>query len=279
MKVLYHANCNDGSGAALAAWMHLGDKTSTDEDIEYIPVQYGSEPPDVSNQEVFILDFSYPRDTICEMATIANRITVIDHHKTAEVDLSKPFPDMYGQVPLCDVRANFDMGMSGAVLTWAFFHSGPVPDLLLYIQDRDLWRWELKDTKAILSGLNLISDWRDWEKFILKPALLDTLQVGGEAINLYLHIQSDKITETEPQLWDIEPDVIPIYNLPGFMISDTLHMALEKYPSARYAVGYFDLPGKRIYSLRSRQGSEVDVSEIAKRHGGGGHKHAAGFSV
>jgi len=73
--------------------------------------------------------------------------------------------------------------------------------------------------------------------------------------------------------------VIPIYNLPGFMISDTLHMALEKYPSARYAVGYFDLPGKRIYSLRSRQGSEVDVSEIAKRHGGGGHKHAAGFSV
>ena len=40
--VLYHANCPDGFGAALAAWKHFGNEA------EYVPVQYGKEPPDVS---------------------------------------------------------------------------------------------------------------------------------------------------------------------------------------------------------------------------------------
>lgn len=40
---------------------------------------------------------------------------------------------------------------------------------------------------------------------------------------------------------------------------------------------YFDRQdGKRQWSLRSRDGG-ADVSEIAKRHGGGGHAQAAGF--
>ena len=34
--------------------------------------------------------------------------------------------------------------------------------------------------------------------------------------------------------------------------------------------------GKRVWSLRSREGG-IDVSVIAKAHGGGGHAQAAGF--
>jgi nanoRNase/pAp phosphatase (c-di-AMP/oligoRNAs hydrolase) len=34
----------------------------------------------------------------------------------------------------------------------------------------------------------------------------------------------------------------------------------------------------KVYSLRSKEGGE-DVSIIAAKFGGGGHKHAAGFSV
>ena len=105
------------------------------------------------------------------------------------------------------------------------------------------------------------------------------LRDGGAAINKYLNVQSEIIVKNEPIVWPITNDVVPVYNLPGFMLSDTLHKALEQHPEAPYAVGYFDLPDKRIYSLRSRSGSDVDVSEIAKRNGGGGHKHAAGFTV
>ena len=41
---------------------------------------------------------------------------------------------------------------------------------------------------------------------------------------------------------------------------------------------YFDRQdGKRQWSLRSSGENGLDVAEIAKAHGGGGHKNAAGF--
>ena len=39
-----------------------------------------------------------------------------------------------------------------------------------------------------------------------------------------------------------------------------------------------DTPKGRTFSLRSADGG-MDVSEVAKRYGGGGHAKAAGFTV
>jgi uncharacterized protein len=278
MKILYHANCNDGAGAALAAWMHLGD-----DECEYIPVQYGGKPPDVSDEDVMILDFSYKRETLLTMATVAKTITVIDHHKTAQEDLSEPFPDRFDYAPVCDIRVIFDMEKSGAVLTWEYFSDEPVPRLLQIIQDRDLWRFEFDETRDVTTALQLQVDWKDWYRFIDQPDLIRTLVVRGAAINQYLHLRINEIIESIDSLapWTVTGDVVPVLNLPGFMFSDALHMALKRYPEAPYAVAWFELPyeNKRVYSLRSRKGSDIDVSEIAKRNGGGGHKHAAGFVV
>jgi oligoribonuclease NrnB/cAMP/cGMP phosphodiesterase (DHH superfamily) len=269
MKCLYHANCNDGSASALAVWMKYGDIGH-----EYIPVQYGSEPPEgLEDTDVVMVDFSYKKEQIRDLARKANSILIIDHHKTAQAELEN-VDDGYG----CTIETMFDMNKSGAVLTWEYFHGYDIPEFFKYIQDRDLWEWKLEKTADITKGLQLHDDWREWKRFIESPNLLKTLFTGGAAINRYLYIQSEKIINTCPIKWDITGDTVPVYNLPGFMLSDTLHMALEMYPDSPYAVGYFDLPDKRIYSLRSRKGSEVDVSEIAKKYGGGGHKHAAGFT-
>jgi len=263
LKVLYHANCNDGSGAALAAWKKLGDAA------EYIPVQYGSEPPEIEEGEkVYIVDFSYNREQLMRIADVAGKVIVIDHHKTAQDDLSEPFQNH------SNIQVNFDMERSGAVMAWEYFHDEPVPKLLLHIQDRDLWRFEMEETKDIATALRLYPYFRNW----LELDLL-VLCLQGASINGFLDQQADIVTKTEPRTWDKTGDLVPIYNLPGFMISDTLHMALEKYPECDYAVAYFDLPDKRVYSLRSRSGGYVDVSAVAKRYGGGGHKHAAGFTV
>ena len=59
------------------------------------------------------------------------------------------------------------------------------------------------------------------------------------------------------------------------LLSETLHELAKGQP---FAIGYFDSDGQRIYSLRS-DFDGVDVSKIAKNHGGGGHKHAAGFTT
>lgn len=72
--VLYHANCFDGSGAAYAAWAALGDK-----DTSYIPVQYGEAPPEMeSGSNIYIVDFSYPKDVLTGLLDASEKLVVLD---------------------------------------------------------------------------------------------------------------------------------------------------------------------------------------------------------
>ena len=59
------------------------------------------------------------------------------------------------------------------------------------------------------------------------------------------------------------------------LISEIGNAISQDYP---FAMMYFDTEDKRIYSLRSSENG-IDVSEIAKKMGGGGHFNAAGFST
>ena len=111
---LYHGHCNDGFGAARAA-------------------VYGAPPPQLRPMDdAYILDFSYSREITARTAEACN-LVLFDHHKTAAEDLEG--------IGGC----HFDTERSGAVLAWKHFRPGePVPEILLYVQDRDLWRqWQL----------------------------------------------------------------------------------------------------------------------------------------
>jgi hypothetical protein len=68
---------------------------------------------------------------------------------------------------------------------------------------------------------------------------------------------------------------VPVANLPYTMTSDAGHELARGKP---FAGCYWDTPQGRVFSLRSTDDG-MDVSEIAKQYGGGGHKHAAGFRV
>ena len=78
---IYHGNCADGFGAAWVVRKALGD------DVEFFPGVYQSEPPDVTGRDVVMVDFSYKRDVLLDMAAEADSIVIIDHHKTAQEDL------------------------------------------------------------------------------------------------------------------------------------------------------------------------------------------------
>ena len=61
-------------------------------------------------------------------------------------------------------------------------------------------------------------------------------------------------------------------------MSEVANRLLELCPEAPFAAYYFDRGDRqRQWGLRSRQGSDVDVSIIAKQYNGGGHRHAAGM--
>lgn len=154
MKCLYHANCSDGSGAALAVWAMYGDKGH-----DYIPCQYGNDLPDgLSGSDVIMVDFTAKKQQIQELAKIANSMLIIDHHKTAQADLDG-VDDGFG----CLITKVFNMEKSGAVLAWEFFHPAtPVPEILTLIQDRDLLRFDYAKTQDVTYGLQVHPNWRDW---------------------------------------------------------------------------------------------------------------------
>lgn len=269
--VLYHANCLDGFGAAYAAWRKFGDLA------DYLPVNYGEAPPDVKGKDVYILDFSYKRDVLLSMDWVVSSLVVIDHHKTAAEDLTGlPF-------------ARFDMSKSGCVLAWEYFHGGaPVPLLLLNIQDRDLWKFEMRDTKAACEALrNTVPfDFSAWDPFC---RFNDVCRFSSE--------YADLVARGKMLLDVFDND---IQNLLPFQHSVSLFGSLglacnasPKYASelgnklaersGTFGLVYFyagptnKAPGEWRFSIRSI--GDFDVSAIAKRFGGGGHKNAAGFSV
>jgi hypothetical protein len=109
----------------------------------------GKPPPDVTGLDVAIVDFSYKRPVMIELARKAKSILVLDHHKTAEAELIEPCPG---------IEVHFDMNRSGAVMAWEYFHPGvpasvpavhPGPGSL---DQRDAGRRHLHDGAAILSA-------------------------------------------------------------------------------------------------------------------------------
>ena len=268
MIILYHANCNDGSASALAAWLKLGD-----DGHQYIPVKHRNPAPSaVVGEDVVMVDFCYPRDELINMK--AKSILILDHHISAQKDLATPFD------PKLNITAHFDMSKSGAVLSWEhFFPNQPLPRLFTLIQDRDIWLNQYPESSYLNYGLNIFStDFRQWQQLIHDENQLDKTIDSGHAIYQFVQLQIKNIIKSRTYTKIAGFDV-PIVNAPSFMMSDLIHQLLEVEPKAPFAAAYSDdlVHGIRYFSLRSEDSRE-DVSVIAKKLGGGGHRNAAAFN-
>lgn len=264
--ILYHASCADGFAAAWAARLALGAGQ------EYVPAHYGSPlPENTDGRRVYLLDFSYKRPEMEALAAGAASVVVLDHHKTAEAELAGLAGDR--------LTVRFDMGKSGGRLAWEFFHPHrPVPWLIEYTEDRDLWLWKLPDSRAVSAYLAS----RPFD-FDLWDGLDDQLQVGcpawrdmiteGTAIIRY---QDQKVKEQARLAGEVEIDGHRVLAMNAtHLISEIAGKLAEGRPFG--ACFFIRADGRKVWSLRSRDGG-VDVSEIAKRRGGGGHRNAAGFT-
>lgn len=256
---IYHGNCADGFGAAWVVHQALGE-------IDFHPGAYQQPPPDVTGKRVVMVDFSYKRPVLLEMAKQADSILILDHHKTAAEDLAD-LPD--------NVTAIFDMDRSGAMLAWQhYFPDEEPPALLLHIEDRDLWRFALPGTREIQACLfSHPYDFGVWDKLIDSDTY--DLRADGEAIERKHHKDIAELLDVTTRHMVIGGHRVPVANLPYTMSSDAGHQLCEGNP---FAACYWDTPEGRVFSLRSSD-EGIDVSEIAKQYGGGGHRNASGFKV
>lgn len=289
---IYHGNCADGFTAAWAVWRALGDA------VEFIPGNYGAAPPDVAGADVILVDFSYKRPVLEALADSARSVLVLDHHRTAEADLADFGLDMSDWTPpfgwqrhevnvaqdLCEGVTRpayriFDMARSGAQIAWDFFHPGrPRPKLVDYVADRDLWRFDLAESRAIAAWVFS----HDYE-FVTWDRLARTLdgigfgRAADEGAAIERKHQKDirellRVTRREMVIGGLR---VPVANLPYTMASDA---AGQLAGDAPFAACYFDRPDARVFSLRSRD-EGFDVSAVAASYGGGGHRNAAGFQM
>jgi oligoribonuclease NrnB/cAMP/cGMP phosphodiesterase (DHH superfamily) len=257
---IYHGNCADGFGSAWVVRKALGD-------VDFFPGVYMTPPPDVAGREVVMVDFSYKRPVLLEMAKSAESILVIDHHKTAAEDL--------GSLPVPNIDAVFDMEHSGAMLTWAhYFPDQEPPQLLRHIEDRDLWRFLLPGTREIQANVfSYPYDFAVWDDLIARPVA--DLVAEGSAIERKHHKDVHELLGVVTRRMNIGGYNVPIANLPYIHVSDAAHELAKGEP---FAGCYWDTPTGRVFGLRSTDAG-VDVSEIAKQYGGGGHRNASGFTI
>ncbi len=261
LTVLYHADA-DGFGAAWAIWKNL--EAEARDDSVFIPVQYGEELPliDARTQKLMIVDFSYSR-WVCDELALKYVLVVIDHHESAQRELKGA------------EYAVFDMDQAGCVLTWKYMTDAPVPDLLLFVQDRDLWRWELPGSQEVNTYISAMpNDFVVWNSFDLETAL-----IAGEMICAFRDRQVARVVKSAVvSLGEKGLQVVSVNCAEN--VGEVGEALLDEFPGADYAsVWRVKLSSEKIInSLRSRKGG-VNVAEIAELFGGGGHCNAAGYAV
>lgn len=270
--VIYHGNCADGFSAAWCFWRKYRDGA------DYVGGVYQQEPPDVTGRDVFLVDFSYKRAVVERMLQQASSVTLIDHHKTAIEDLQPLFmQDSWTGEP--KQLAHFtDLNKSGATLAWDYLFPGEDRPLLLgHIEDRDLWRFKLPGTREIQANVfSFEYTFENWDR-LMSADQVELLQMtaAGAAIERKHHKDIAELVSVCKRRMVIGGHEVPVASLPYTLVSDAAHLMAKGEP---FAACYWDTAEGRVFGLRATDDG-MDVSEIAKQYGGGGHAKAAGFKV
>lgn len=282
---IHHSPCQDGFTAAWCVRHALGE-----ENVEFHPGVHGEPPPDVTGRDVVIVDFSYKRPVLEKMAETAKSILILDHHVSAQKDLagipappvSHPDdPTLRGWLPDAGMFALFDMDRSGAGIAWDYFHAESRPWFVNHVEDRDLWRFKLEGTREVAAYLfSHEYDFKSWDEVSHAGSDEEVVDImlAGAAIERKHHKDIAELVGRNKREFVIEGDRVWALNVPYTLVSDAGHALCKLDPARPFACCYFDSGDWREFSLRSLADG-ADVSEIAKRYGGGGHAHAAGFRV
>lgn len=264
--ILYHGDCPDGFGAAYAAWKKFGDAA------EYHALSRSEGPPLplAEGADVYLLDFAYNDQADMDaLMGAAATLTVLDHHEGVEAQI-KSVPNHV-----------YDTNRSGAGIAWDYFHKDASrPKLIDHIEDDDLFRFRLPNTRAVLAYLGLapfsFELWGEVGETLEDPMRAEPFLMKAYAYGecfeklAELSVRKAKMVEFEGYqcaFANAHP-YKPIKSLVGNLL------AKEKPPIALVVSAH-----PEGYGVSIRGDGSVDVAAIARKYGGNGHPNAAGFLV
>lgn len=283
MKCFYH---NDADGKCAGFWVHhsvtLNDQY---QDNSFIEISYAKPFPLDSirkDEQIYIVDYSIPPDEMRRLLDITKNVTWIDHHKTA-IEKYQDFDR--------DIRGVRYDGVAGCMLTYCYIH------LMTQRGEGDIKPFDPSMAKYAPRFTKLIADWDTWN-----------FDYGDDTRHFITAFNAYDFNPSS-SLWNLflksEPDYTPFikegitmttfrdgwakeYMKLGFEVDfegmkcfavNLGHCNSEYFkslPVGKYdALMPFVFDGEQ-YTI-SLYSSTIDVSKIAKKYGGGGHKGASGF--
>lgn len=278
--IVYHANCLDGFGAYVVTRKAL---EAQDFEVLTIPMSYTDDWKDIGiiarslrNCQIYCVDICPPFEDIHDMFKSAERLVILDHHKSAKETMLHNWPD--------SVHTVYDEQRSGVGITHDFFFTGQaMPEWIKYVQDRDLWQFKHDRSEAFCTGLFRVKqEYKEWLKLYNVEITLDVYREGLVLL--------DKLDKDCEDLMSIKHVItvgdrfILAVNAHWVYASKLGHMLANKSFAENCCVDgiacvyYSDGKGYKL-SFRSVEGCAVNARSIAEQLGGGGHDHAAGASV
>lgn len=264
--VLYHGNCMDGFAGAWVAWKKFGD------DADYL-AQERTSIPDVSifqDKEVYVIDYSFTKEQMLSFENVAKKFVCLDHHISSKeaVESLKDYV--------------FDTAHSGSYIAWKyFFEEEPVPLLIEYISDSDTWTHKLPDYEDVNAYIYRETEksseflyFEDLNKELSSSEGLERAKRIGKLFR-EAHEKRVSVYEEKAELINFEGYDIYAVNAPRDIRSELGHRLAKKTGSFSMIFSY----EKGIWKCSLRGVKDFDVSTIAIKHGGGGHRNAAAFAV
>jgi len=262
--VFYHGGCPDGFGGAYAAWKKFGDAA------EYVPLSRGDDPlPDVTGADIYFIDFVYDKARMDAIAEEAHSLVALDHHAGVQ-EVTESLP---GSV--------FDNDRSGATIAWNYFHPDtPLPKLLSYVEDDDLFRFALSDTRAVVSYLAIrpytFEAWDELAATLENPETASTFLEKVRTYAEYFELLAEYAVE-HAKLVDFEGHRVYFATAHPFKPMKSLVGNLLAKKRGPFSLVVAAHPNG--YGVSIRGDGTIDVSEIAQKYGGNGHKSSSGFLI
>lgn len=270
-KIIYHNRDFDGIASAA-----ILKKCLNTHDENFIGWDYGMAYPNFAewrkDTTVFMVDISFPFN-VMEMLHDYFSLVWIDHHKSVI--------DEYSQLNLKWDTVHLDPNYAGCELTWMYaYPEKEMPKAIKLLGIYDTWRkgdnW-YSEVMPFQMGLKTICrDLRTFPMELLEEGssdLVNSIIENGKNIVSYQNmINKSKCALAYERKFEGLNAIILNENVPGSVVFDEIWdenkydiMISYCYNGTFYRVS--------LYTTKST----VDVSEICKKYGGGGHKKAAGF--
>lgn len=290
MKCFYH---NDADGRCAGFWVRESVR-----DIhplapaEFIEMSYEKPFPMDTIQfgeQIYIVDYSISPDEMRKLLQITGNITWIDHHKSAiekydgfEYPIRGLRYDGIAACMLtyCYLRHMTDNGL-GEIKPFEYWMMNDAPVFTKLIADWDVWKFAYGDgTRKFITAFNCYDfrpESREWDRFFntgLRYGVKAEDEMVSEGVSMVKYRDGWAKAYLERFGFETEFEGLKCY---AVNLGNCNSEYFKSLPEGKYdAFMPFAFNGEKW--TVSMYSTTHDISGICKKHGGGGHAKAAGFT-